>query len=198
MLLTSRRSVSRGRRAFTLAEILIAVAIMAIAGAMVIPVVFSKIRASQVAALSQTYAGLSQGIAEFKRATTRYPLLLSSLSATPAATDDDICGNDLTATNVALWRGPYASRQITTSGVLVGEYTIQNSLRRVAGTPVFLMIDAGAVSTDVVDDLESQLDAGSADGTTGTIRYTTAAVGALGAAPSGTYNVSYAIPINSC
>jgi prepilin-type N-terminal cleavage/methylation domain-containing protein len=188
----------RTTRAFTLAEVLVALGIMAIAGAMVIPVVFSKIRASQVAALSQTFAGLSQGIAEFKRATTRYPLLLSSLSAAPVATDDDICGNDLTASNVALWRGPYASRQITTNGVLVGEYTIQNSLRRVAGTPVLLMIDAGAVATDVVDDLESQLDAGSASGGTGTIRYTAAAVGALGASPSGTYNVSYAIPINSC
>jgi prepilin-type N-terminal cleavage/methylation domain-containing protein len=188
----------RAKRAFTLAEVLVALGIMAIAGAMVIPVVFSKIRASQVAALSQTFGGLSQGIAEFKRATTRYPLLLSSLTAAPAATDDDICGNNLTAANAALWRGPYASRQITTSGILVGEYTIQNSLRRVAGTPVLLMIDAGAVATDVVDDLESQLDAGAANGATGTIRYTTAAIGSLGAAPSGTYNVSYAIPINSC
>lgn len=194
-----RRHASRqGRRGFTLAEVLIALAIMAIAGAMVIPVVFSQIRASQVAALSQTYAGLSQGIGEFKRATTRYPLLLSSLSAAPTATDDDICGNDLTAANVALWRGPYATRQITASGILVGEYTIRSTLRRVAGTPVLLMIDAGAVSTDVVTDLESQLDAGAADGTTGTIRYTSSAVGGLGAAPAGTYNVSYAIPINSC
>src|SRR6185503_19621630 len=140
MLLTSFLRSRRRRGAFTLAEVLIALAIMAVAGAMVIPVVFSKIRASQVSALSQTYAGLSQGIAEFKRATTRYPLLLSSLSAAPIATDDDICGNDLTAANVALWRGPYATRQITTSGVLVGEYTIQNTLRRVAGTPILIMI----------------------------------------------------------
>ena len=188
----------RRRRAFTLAEVLVALAIIAIAGALVIPVVFSQIRASQVAALSQTYAGLSQGIGEFKRATTRYPLLLSSLTAAPAATDDDICGNDLTAANAALWRGPYATRQITASGVLIGEYTIRNTLRRVAGTPVLLLIDAAAVSTEIVTDLESQLDAGTADGTTGTIRYTAAAVGTLGAAPSGTYNLSYAIPINSC
>jgi prepilin-type N-terminal cleavage/methylation domain-containing protein len=188
----------RDRRGFTLAEVLVALAILAIVGAVVIPVVFSQIRASQAAALSQTYAGLSQGIAEFKRATTRYPLLLSSLTAAPAATDDDICGNDLGATNATLWRGPYATRQITASGVLVGEYTIRNTLRRVAGTPVFLMIDAAAVSTDIVTDLESQLDAGTADGNTGTVRYTAAAVGTLGAAPSGTYNLSYAIPINSC
>src|SRR5215213_8037641 len=100
-------------RGFSLAEILVGIAITAVIAAMVLPVVFSRIRTSQGAALMQSYAGLSQGIAEFKRATTRYPLLLSSLTAQPAATDDDICGNDLTATNVALWRGPYASRQIT-------------------------------------------------------------------------------------
>jgi prepilin-type N-terminal cleavage/methylation domain-containing protein len=186
------------RRGFSLAEILVAVAITAVVAAMVIPAVYSRIQAAQVSAFSQTFVGLSQGIAEFKRATTRYPLLLSSLSAAPAATDDDICGVDLTAANVAVWRGPYSSRIITTSGLNVGDYAIANTLRRVVGTPNFLMIDAGSVPTDIVDDLESAFDAGTADGTTGTIRYTTAAVGTLGAAAANSYNVSYAIPINSC
>ena len=189
---------SRARRAFTLGEVLVALAISAVVAAMVIPVVFSKFRTSQVSALSQTFVGLSQGIAEFKRATTRYPLLLSSLSAAPAATDDDICGNDLTAANVAVWRGPYTSRVVTTTGVPVGDYTVSNTLRRVAGTPIFIMIDVGSVSTQIVDDLETMFDSGTADGTTGTIRYTTSAVGSLGAAAAGTYNLSYAIPINSC
>ena len=196
MRLTPPRPSPRG--AFTLAEVLIAVAIAAVVAAAVIPVVFSKMQASQVAAFSQTFAGLSQGIAEFKRATTRYPLLLSSLSTAPASTDDDICGNDLTTTNAALWRGPYTSRVITTGGVLVGEFTIQNSLRRVVVPPIYMMIDVGAVDTDIVDDLEAQLDAGAANGSTGTIRYTTAAVGSLPIAPTGRYNLSYAIPINSC
>ena len=186
------------RSGFSLAEVLVAVAIIAVVTATVIPVVFSKIRASQASAFSQTFVGLSQGLAEFKRATTRYPALLSYLSTQPAATDNDICGNDILAANVALWRGPYASRIVTTGGIVVGDYTIENTLRRVAGTPILLLIDAGAVKTEVVDDLEDQLDSGANDGTTGTIRYVTTAVGSLPAAPAGTYNLSYAIPINSC
>ena len=193
----SRRS-TRNRAGFSLAEVLVAVAITAVVAAMVMPMVFSKIRTSQVSALSQTFVGLSQGLAEFKRATTRYPALLSYLSAAPAGTDNDICGNDITATNTALWRGPYTSRIVTTGGVIVGDYTIENALRRVVGTPTFIMIDAGSVKTEVVDDLEQQLDAGAADGTTGTIRYVTTAVGSLPAAAAGTYNLSYAIPVNSC
>ena len=192
------RSLRLKRAGFSLAEVLVALTIVAIIAAAVVPVVFSKIRASQVSAFSQTFVGLSQGIAEFKRATTRYPGLLSYLSSQPVATDNDICGNDILAANVALWRGPYSSRMITTGGILVGDYTITNTLRRVAGTPIFLMIDAGSVSTQIVDDLEDQLDAGAADGTTGTIRYVTTAVGSLPAAAAGTYNLSYAIPINSC
>jgi prepilin-type N-terminal cleavage/methylation domain-containing protein len=192
------RSRARRRGGFSLAEILVAVAIMAIVSAMVVPALYSKLRSSQTAALSQTYLGLSQGIAEFKRATTRYPLLLSSLTALPVATDDDICGNDITALNVALWRGPYASRTITAAGVLINDVTIRTTLRRVAGPPIFLMIDAPAVEDAVVNELEAQLDAGAADGTTGTIRFSTGVVGAMPASPAGTSNLSYAIPINSC
>src|SRR5258708_30319334 len=106
-------------------------------------------------------------------------------------------GKPRTAVNVALWRGPYASRTISASGLQIGGVTIQNTLRRVAGPPVFLMIDVGGVDTKVADELEAELDAGAADGTTRTIRYTAAAVGGLPAAPTGTYNVSYAIPTNT-
>jgi prepilin-type N-terminal cleavage/methylation domain-containing protein len=192
------RSFRLRRPGFSLAEVLVAITIVAVVAATVIPVVFSRIRASQVSAFSQTFAGLSQGIAEFKRATTRYPALLSYLSAQPIATDNDICGNDILAANVALWRGPYASRIITAGGIVVGDYTIENSLRRVAGTPILIMIDVGSVRTEVVDDLEDQLDAGGNDGSTGTIRYVTTAIGSLPGAAAGTYNLSYAIPVNSC
>ena len=179
------------KRGFSLGEVLIAVAIIAVLAAVTVPVVFNKTRSSQVAALSQTMVGLSQGIAEFKRATTRYPKLLSSLTTQPLATDLDICSNQLLAANVAFWRGPYASRAITTSGVLVGDYTISNTLRYASTAGIDSMfIDVPSVETAVVNDLESQFDAGAASGTTGTIQYT--------APVSGYSTLSYFIPINSC
>src|SRR5258708_8571192 len=107
---------------------------------MIVPGVLSKLRVSQASAMSQTFVGLSQGIAEFKRATTRYPLLLASLTAQPIATDADICGNAMTAVNVALWRGPYASRTISASGLQIGGVTIPNIAPRVPGPPCFFLI----------------------------------------------------------
>jgi hypothetical protein len=172
---------------------------IAVLSAVLYPALATKLRAGMTASLAQTFAGLAQGIAEFKRATTRYPSSLTLLTSTPAATDDDICNNDITSTNAALWKGPYVSRMISSSGIVMGDATIQATLRRDAtGTPIFLMIDAGPVRTEIADELEAQLDAGTASGTAGTIRYQVSGVGTLGDAGAGTYNVSYAIPINSC
>jgi hypothetical protein len=46
--------------------------------------------------------------------------------------------------------------------------------------------------------MEAQFDGTPANLGTGTIRYTTAAVGSLPAATAGTVNLSYAIPVNGC
>jgi prepilin-type N-terminal cleavage/methylation domain-containing protein len=191
MRLKTRKSIS-GRAGFSLGEVLVAVAIVAVAAAVTIPVVFNKMRSSQEAALSQTFVGLSQGIAEFKRATTRYPELLQYLTEKPLDTDDDICNNDLGVTNVSFWRGPYASRTITASGLLVGEYTVSNTLRfgNAASGLDTLYIDVPSVEAAVVNDIESQFDAGAASGTAGTIQYT--------APVSGVSTLSYLILINSC
>ena|SRR5438067_840623 len=195
----------RARRGFSLAEIIVAMLIIAILAAMVYPTVAGKLRDSRTSALSQTFVGFSQGIAEYKRATTRYPGSLTLLTTAPVVGSLDICGNAMTATLVALWRGPYASRMVLAGGLTVGDATIQPGLRRVvSGSNIFLMIDAPAVETSIANDLEAQLDAGAADFTTGSIRAQTTAIAAtststaIAAAPTGTTNVSYAMPINSC
>ena len=199
-----RRPHGRRHRAFTLTEIVVALAIIAIMAAMIYPTVASNIRDSRSTALSQTFSGLSQGIAEYKRATTRYPGSLLYLTTAPATTDLDICGVQILTLN-ALWRGPYASRLITSDGLAIGDATIPTGLRKVTvGSNIFLMIDAPAVETAVADALEALYDAGTASPTTGTIRAQATQIAAtttsafIPDAPSGTTNVSYAIPINSC
>jgi prepilin-type N-terminal cleavage/methylation domain-containing protein len=188
----------RVRRAFSLGELLVALAIVAILSAMTLPMVFSKIEAAQEKALADTFSSLSQSIAQFRSQVGTYPLLLSSLTTAPASGDNNLCAATYGATKVALWRGPYTSRTVTTNGILVGDYTIQNQMRRVTSTtPNTMQIDVGSVPTSIVDDLEERIDAGTASGTTGTIQFTTAAVGVLGAAAAGSYNLSYAIPIAS-
>jgi prepilin-type N-terminal cleavage/methylation domain-containing protein len=190
----------RSGRAFTLAEIILSIAVMGIIAMVVYPVLAIKLRGSQTSALSQTFAGLAQSIAEFKRATTRYPSSLVFLSKPPAGTDLDICNAQITTANADRWRGPYTTMVISSNGINVADATIAAALRPVSGVggnPTFLMIDAAAVRTEIADELESQLD-GDANGVSGVIRYTTSGVGSIGTAPTGTYNVSYAIPRLAC
>lgn len=195
------------RIGFTTVEVLVALAIVAVLSAIVIPEIVGRIRESRQSALSQTFFGLSQGIAEYKKAVTRYPYQLKLLTEAPVLLDPtakDACGNNLNASHVNNWRGPYVSRQLLSTGVAMGDGHIQNQLRRVTvGPSVFLLIDAATIDTTIAVGLEAELDGTSADpANTGTIRYTTAALPApstvTAAAPAGTVNLMYSIPISGC
>src|SRR5207247_1997632 len=97
------------------------------------------------AALSQTFSGLAQGIAEYKRAVTRYPGSLTLLTTAPVSASLDICGAQILTLN-ALWRGPYATRIIPSTGVEIGDGMVQAGVRRVtAGTNIFYLIDVTGV-----------------------------------------------------
>ena len=192
-------------RGFTMVEVLVALAIVAVLSAVVLPSLMGKLRDSRTTSLSQTFLGLSQGIAEYKRATTKYPSSLLLLTTAPTSASLDICGNAISTTPAGLWRGPYASRIIVSTGIKMGDANIPTGLRRVVvGSAVFLIIDAEDVETATANDLEAQLDGGTADLTAGTIRATSASIAAtatsalINASDAGTLNVSYAIPINSC
>lgn len=204
-MLTTPAYILRRPRGFTMMEVIVTLAIMAVLTAVLLPALNNKLRDSRTTALSSTYLGLSQGIAEFKRATTRYPGSLLYLTTPPVAANLDICGNALSSTAVSLWRGPYSSRVITSNGISMGDAVIPTGLRRVtAGSSTFLLIDAANVEIPTVTDLESQLDGSPSDLTAGTIRATSSSIAAtatsalINAPDAGSYNVSYAIPINSC
>ena len=197
------------RQAFTMVEILVSLSILAILSAVIVPQMLGKMKDSRTAALSQTLLGLNQAIGEHKKATTKYPGQLTFLTTAPLETSPETCGGAIGAASANLWRGPYVSRQILASGVGAGDAIIQTGIRRVvSGTSTFLLIDATGVETSIADDLESQLDGGTADATGGTIRYTTAAIpaqvgpanptAAIPAAPTGTVNLSYSIPVRGC
>jgi hypothetical protein len=88
---------------------------------------------------------------------------------------------------------------------MMGDANIHIGLRRVVvGSAIFLIIDAEDVEIATANDLEAQLDGGTADLTAGTIRATAASIAAtatsalINASDAGALNVSYAIPINSC
>lgn len=189
-----RRVPRRKRSGFTAVEIVVALAIVAVLSALVVPQIVGRIRESRRSALSQTLFGLTQGIAEYKKAVTRYPFQLSLLTTPPVAgTDKDACGNVLLSTNTNNWRGPYVSRQLLITGISMGDGNISDTLQRIAGPPTYLLMNVRNVDTEIAELLEAELDApppAVPNPATGTIRYTTPVGGQV--------ILSYSIPISGC
>lgn len=183
------------RRGFTAIEILVSLAIVAILTAIVVPQLNGRIRESRKSALSQTLFGLSQGVAEYKKAVTRYPYQLSLLTAAPVAgTSKDACGTVLLPINANNWRGPYVSRQLLLTGTSMGDGTISDTLERTVGPPpTYLLIKVRGVDVEIAQLLEQELDAplpADTNPATGTIRYDTPAAGQV--------TLSYSLPISGC
>lgn len=187
-----RRVTLRGRRAFTVIELMVALAIMAILAAAIAPAVLGRIRESRQSALSQTMFALSQGIAEYRKAVTRYPRQLTLLTTRPVlGVGLDACGNPLNQSNINNWRGPYVSRQMLSSGLPMGEALILNDLSRVtSGTAAFLLIRATSVDREIATRMEAELDGAVIDSVGGTIRFS--------ATNARLVTLDYAIPIAGC
>jgi len=187
------------RRGFTVLEVAIAIFMIAVVSAAVIPALMGRIRDAERSALAQTLFSISLAVVEYRKAVSVNPSQLAHLGTRPPATAVDACGTtQIGATNAANWRGPYVTREILAGGLNIGDSQISNTLRRVAGPPALLFIDVGAVDQRIATDLDAQYDGATSTPTTGTIRYQAGAIGALPAAPAGTVNLSYGIPITGC
>lgn len=179
------------RRGLTLLEILIAIAMMAIIAAVVYPTVAGQLRTGQSAALGNQLANLRDAIANYQQNVGAYPRLLTQLTNTPVAGDDDSCAANLSLAERSAWRGPYINRAIV-GAMPVGEAFVQTTMVRVPANTAttqagMLQIQATGVPNDVANDLESRFD-GNADLTAGNVIWTTAAGGTL----------TFQIPIRGC
>lgn len=189
----------RMRRGFTVLEVMIAIFMIAVVSAAVIPALMGRIRDAERSTLAQTLFSLSLAVIEYRKAVSVNPGQIAYLGTRPAATAVDACNVQIGATNSANWRGPYVTREVLAGGINIGDSQIQNTLRRVNGPPAILFIDVASVDDDIAADLDAQYDGSTSTPTTGTIRYTTGAIpGFLPAAPSGMVNLSFGIPITGC
>ncbi len=196
---------------FSMVEVLVALAIIAVLAAVMIPALNSKLRDSRQSAIAQTLNGIALGMAEYKKAMGRYPGQLNLLADNPVASSRDVCGALTAASSTALWRGPYISRDFSTNGMPMGDGRILSPVRRSpvtvssSGTIAFVLIDVTGVETDIATDLENLFD-GVTDVAAGTIRYTSSTIPAQGtgnptpaiaASTPGTVTVTFAVPINA-
>lgn len=106
------------RSGFTLPEVLVTVAIVAVLAAMVVPAVTQQISKGDDSNLTAGTLSVRTAVTSFVADTRKYPGTIEDLFVRPTATDDDAFGNDYGAAAVAGWNGPYH----------VGSYTAANGL----------------------------------------------------------------------
>ena len=78
----------RMRRGFTLAEIMVAMALIAVLAAVLIPTVRGRLQDSYEDALVEEYANLASAIQAYRQDVGKYPPRLDYLSALPASPVD--------------------------------------------------------------------------------------------------------------
>jgi prepilin-type N-terminal cleavage/methylation domain-containing protein len=173
------------RRAFSLAEVVVTVAVVALLVAIVTPTIMSRLAVGRGNAMAAELANLGSGLKAFKTNVGTYPRNLGDLSGSPGS-PLNYCGLTITPTTIAKWRGPYTSRFITADYVLDNS-TIVNQLTYTAGPPPYLQIVINNVSADLARAVEDAIDGPvtSTSFTTGSFTYT---------AP----NAVYRLPVPAC
>lgn len=188
---------------FTITEVLIALAIISILAAVLIPSLTPKIGAAQASNLIQDIRTVSNGLQEFRENVGRYPSTIASLS-TIAAGATDLCGLTIPTTNINQWRGPYMALTPLSTGIPTGDAKILLALTRTPTTTSSSTVMDGTMSFDVsgVDsvvaaDVEIAFDGTSVLLTkysTGTILWAPTA----GAGRGLTGTLTYKIPVRGC
>jgi prepilin-type N-terminal cleavage/methylation domain-containing protein len=184
----------RTKRGFSLMEILVTLAIIAVMVAVMLPALAGRIQESNSSNLSQNLKTINDALQKYRENVGYYPDQLVLLTTRPATSNTDACGATLSSTDVALWQGPYLSLNVTTNGIQSGEATIRNALTRTPTTTSSstvmdgtLSIFADAVTTSVANDVEAAFDAGTADFGAGSIQFN-----------SSTSVLTFVLPITGC
>lgn len=107
---------ARNRRSgFSLAEILVAIAIIAVIAAVVVPSFGSQLRSGDESRVQQDLTNIRSGIEQFLADVRRYPKSVGQLSNVPTTAHSALIGGVFNSGQVARWRGPYISKDSVTA-----------------------------------------------------------------------------------
>lgn len=179
---------ARRRGGMTLIEVLIALALIGLLAAVVMPTVAGQLREGQSTALANQLVNLRDAISNYRQNVGAFPIALTQLTTQPANGEFDSCNVILSAAERAAWRGPYINQNIV-GNMPVGDATVTTPLTRVtvAGQAGLLRIQATGVDNDVALSLEERFD-GNNNLATGTILWVAASNGTL----------TFQIPVRGC
>lgn len=101
---------NRHRPGFTLPEVLVTIAIIAIIAAAVVPAVTSQIAKGEETTVASAVGTMRTALTTFVTDVRAFPSRLSQLTVVPtAATDSALDGSPYSAAQVARWKGPYST-----------------------------------------------------------------------------------------
>lgn len=163
---------ARGRRAgFTLAEVLVTLAIIAVMAAVLLPALNSQLSKGDTGRLASDFTNIQTGVQAFVSDVHRYPATVAQLTTALSGTPNDLLGVSIPATLVAKWKGPYITRDVgnTAGGAISTAFT---SVAGGNGVNYLTVSVTGITSGDFAN-IEAILDEGvsGVSTTTGSIRY---------------------------
>ncbi len=189
---------------FTFPEIVVALAIIAILTAVIVPGLALRMRSAQAASIIQDMRTLNSAIAQYRENVGRYPGNLNEL-ASSTVPQLDLCGNTLPASLSSLWRGPYVAQDIS-NGFVSGDALILLPLTRNPATtaPNSTVLD-GVMKIDItrVDSLSAEAIEAAFDGYSASVtRYSRGTIQWVGVAGAGGLGkvgaLVYVLPVRGC
>lgn len=163
------------RRGFTLPEVLVTVAIVAILAAVVVPAVTNQISKGETGSIASAVTGFQTGVTGFVTDVRRYPQYLHQLTSPIAATDSDVVGAVYGTSEVASWKGPYTSTvtHTTNDSIAIGlnAFAVDSLRDTSVASRHYLAMYFATSDTAVADKLDILFDKG--DGAAnGNLRFT--------------------------
>lgn len=158
---------------FTLAEILVALALIALLAAVLLPTVAGQILKGDTARVSQDLEAVRSGIEQFLADVHRYPGKYSDLSKAIVNTDTDINGATYPDGLVNKWGGPYVTKDTFNATIATGfGATILNTFSKTLHTNGANYVTVSISGIDSLDfyRLDEAFD-GAGDSTKGRLRW---------------------------
>jgi prepilin-type N-terminal cleavage/methylation domain len=165
-----------GRAGFTLAEVLVTIAIIAIMAAVLLPALNNQLSKGDTSRVASDLTNLQSGVQAFFSDIRQYPSTTDELVTPLNASSTDIHGTSFQPSAIAAWKGPYVSRDVL--GNTGGRAAFTNAFSKTATSSTnFLTVSISPVTIDQFANLEATLDEGNLNATSttaGSVRYNVA------------------------
>ena len=150
-----------GRAGFTFIELIVAMAIIAMIAATVVPVMVGALDRARVERGLESLEGLRDGLVAFEDDVNDWPYQLTQLTTQITTSNVNTCNQAHSNGEVGNWDGPYLTRLLSATGVQVFMGVADNQLIRynLGGSSALLLIRVPGVIEEDILEADRQADA---------------------------------------